>query len=137
MNSDTIFAKIIRGEIPSTKVYEDEQSLAILDINPTNIGHVLVLPKEAFANLYELPDELAGHLFVIAKKIAVAMKQGLRADGVNIIMNNDSAAHQLIFHAHIHVIPRYVDDGLESWHARFSYKEGQAEETAKKIISAL
>lgn len=135
--ADTIFSKIINGEIPSSKIYDDEKCIVILDIQPVNLGHALVIPKEPFANIYEIPSDLAGHIFVVAKKIAQAQKIGLGAEGVNIMMNNDEAAGQIVFHAHIHVIPRYRGDGFTHWHGEKGYAQGEAGEIAQRIKNAL
>lgn len=134
---NTVFAKIIKGEIPATKLYDDDHCIAILDIQPVNLGHALVIPKESYTNVYELPNDLLTHLFVVAKKVALALKQGLVAEGVNIIMNNDSAAGQIVFHAHIHVIPRYSDDGFKHWHGERRYAEGEAERIGGRIKNHL
>lgn len=135
--NDTIFGKIIRGEIPATKVYEDEHCVAFLDISPINIGHTLVVPRVPYKNIFELPEEILAHLFSVAQKIAEVQKSALGADGVNIMMNNDAAAGQVVFHAHIHVIPRYAGDGYEHWHSKRPYEQGEAEIVAEKIKSNL
>ncbi len=134
---DCIFCKIVKGEIPSEKVYEDEHTLAFLDIKPVNIGHTLIIPKEHFKNIYETPEEIACKLIRAAKKISMAVKKELKADGINVTMNNDSAAGQVIFHTHVHVIPRLSSDGFGPWHGRRDYADGEAKEVAKKISQAL
>src|SRR3989344_662416 len=123
MTKDCIFCKIVKGEIPSCKIYEDSDTLAFLDIAPVNPGHTLVIPKEHFENLYTLPDETLAGLILTAKKIAQAIKKGIGADGVNIGMNNEKSGGQVIFHAHLHIIPRIEGDGLKLWPQK-SYKEG-------------
>lgn len=105
-----IFCKIIAGEIPSTTVYEDSDFKAILDVSPAARGHVIILPKNHAANIFELPDEDASKIFVVAKKIATAIKQAYNCDGVNIVQNNGEAAGQTVFHLHVHVIPRFFED---------------------------
>ncbi len=132
-----IFCQIHKGEIPSEKIYENERAFAILDIQPVNIGHALVISKEHFANIYETPEEVLADMMSIAKKLSVAVKNAIVADGINIAMNNNHAAGQVIFHSHIHVIPRIHNDGFELWHGRRGYKEGEMKEIADKIISAL
>lgn len=107
---DCIFCKIITGEIPATKVYEDEYSYAFLDAHPNTKGHTLVIPKDHFENIYGIPDETLCRLMISVKKISLAVKNGLEADGINIAMNNEAPAGQIIFHAHVHVIPRYVKE---------------------------
>ena len=134
---DCIFCKIIRGEIPSAKVYEDEKTLAFLDIKPVNIGHVLVIPKEHFINIYDTPEETMTYLIKAAKNVSIALKKSLQADGINVTMNNEEASGQMIFHSHIHIIPRFKDDGFGPWHGKRDYTEGEIGEVAKKIISML
>ena len=132
---DCIFCKISKGEIPCDKIYEDEISLAFLDINPVNLGHALVIPKEHFQNIYDLPENIAAHLIKIAKKIGTALKK-IGSDGTNITTNNGEAAGQIIFHSHIHVIPRFINDNLSHWPTK-KYKEGEVKKIIKKITQAL
>lgn len=126
--NDCIFCKIVKGEIPSDKIYEDDNFFAFLDVTPNNPGHTLIIPKKHYENLYELPDETLSEIAPLIKKLAVAVKYGANADGINIIMNNDSAAGQIVPHAHFHIIPRFADDGLRHWPGK-SY--ASKEETAK------
>ncbi len=105
-----IFCKILAGEIPSAVVYEDDDFKAILDVNPAVRGHVIILPKNHAANIFELPDEDASKVMVVAKKIAAAVRKTYSCDGVNILQNNGAAAGQSVFHLHVHVIPRYEGD---------------------------
>lgn len=107
---DCVFCKIIAGEIPSTAVYEDEDFLAILDVNPAARGHVIILPKKHAANIFEMDEEDAAKVFPVAKKIASALKKTYDCDGVNILQNNGEAAGQTVFHLHVHVIPRFYED---------------------------
>jgi len=130
--NDCLFCKIINGEISSDKVYEDDDTLAFLDINPVNNGHTLVIPKKHYKNLYETPDDVLCKLMVVVRKLVTSIKSSLNADGVNIIMNNDSAAGQVIFHSHIHIIPRFKEDGFKHWIGK-PYKEGKAKDVAEKI----
>jgi len=113
--NDCVFCKIIAGNIPSTKIYEDDSVYAFADIHPNNLGHTLVVPKKHFANLYETPDEELAKIMSVTKRISIAAKKALSVDGINIEMNNDTAAGQIIFHSHIHVIPRLNDDGYRHW----------------------
>ena len=129
---DCIFCKITKGEIPADKIYEDENCLAFLDITPINPGHTLLIPKQHYENLYDLPDETLAKLAPAIKKIAIAVKRGAGADGINIGMNNEGAAGQAVPHAHFHVIPRFISDGHHLWHGK-SYTEGEAQKTAEKI----
>ncbi len=106
-----IFCKIANGEIPSKTIYEDEEFRAILDLGPATKGHALILPKDHYANLFELPDEKAASVMQLAKKLGAQMKEKLQADGFNLVQNNGECAGQTVFHFHLHLIPRYEDDG--------------------------
>ena len=106
-----IFCKIINGEIPSHVLYEDEQFKVILDVNPATKGHALILPKEHYANLYELPEETAADAMKLAQRKMRKMTEKLDCDGFNIVQNNGEAAGQTVFHFHMHLIPRYKNDG--------------------------
>ena len=107
---ECIFCKIAKGEISSATLYEDEEFRVILDLGPANKGHALILPKAHYKNLYDLPDEMAAHAMILAKKIATKMKGILNCDGYNLVQNNGEAAGQTVFHFHMHLIPRYTDD---------------------------
>lgn len=107
---ECIFCKIAKGEIPSATLHEDEEFRVILDLGPANKGHALILPKAHYENLYDLPDEMAAHAMILAKKIATKMKGILNCDGYNLVQNNGEAAGQTVFHFHMHLIPRYTDD---------------------------
>ncbi|MGV3489016.1 MAG: HIT family protein [Tuberibacillus sp.] len=108
-----IFCKIINGEIPSAKVYEDEHVYAFLDISQVTKGHTLVIPKEHYPNIFELPAETASKLFSVVPKIANAVKEAYDPIGMNLLNNNGEAAMQSVFHYHMHIIPRYgKDDGF-------------------------
>ncbi len=106
-----IFCKIANGEIPSRTLYEDEKFRVIMDLGPATRGHSLILPKDHYANLYEIPEDLAADAAKLAKKLAVRMTEKLGADGFNIIQNNNEAAGQTVPHYHVHLIPRYQNDG--------------------------
>lgn len=108
---DCIFCKIANGEIPSKTLYEDEEFRVILDLSPATSGHALIMPKEHAANLYELPDEDASKVLVLAKRMATLMKDKLNCDGLNLVQNNGETAGQTVMHFHMHVIPRYENDG--------------------------
>lgn len=110
-DDNCIFCKIANGEIPSRSVYEDESFRVILDNGPATKGHALVLPKEHYADLFEMPEELASNAMKVAKKVVAIQKERLRADGLNLVQNNGAAAGQTVSHFHIHLIPRYEDDG--------------------------
>ena len=109
-NDNCIFCKIANGEIPTNTVYEDEKFRVILDLAPATKGHALILPKEHFANLYELPEDWAAEVMVLAKKMAAEMTSKLQCDGFNLVQNNGECAGQTVFHFHLHLIPRYLDD---------------------------
>ena len=108
--SECIFCRIANGEIPSATLYEDDDFRVILDLGPASKGHALILPKSHAANIYELPDELAGKAMVLAKKMAGRMTEALECDGFNIVQNNGEVAGQTVFHFHMHLIPRYEGD---------------------------
>jgi histidine triad (HIT) family protein len=131
-----IFCKIIRKEIPAHVVYEDESTLAFLDINPINPGHVLVIPKAHHADLLSTPDELLREVMSVARKIAQASITALNAPGFNIGVNNGAAAGQVVPHVHLHVMPRFQNDGHELWHGK-PYGAGEAERAAEAIRGAL
>lgn len=106
-----IFCKIIAGDIPSHTLYEDEKYKVILDVGPATKGHALILPKNHYANLYELPEEDAAEIFKLAKRMMSHMTDKLKCDGFNIVQNNGETAGQTVFHFHMHLIPRYKNDG--------------------------
>ncbi len=131
-----IFCKIVEGEIPSYKLYEDDKVMAFLDIAPVNKGHSLIISKDHFTDIHETPEDVIADMMKIAKKISKGIKEGVGADGINIHMNNEKASGQVIFHAHIHVIPRHNDDGLANWPTK-TYTEEERASTAKLITAAL
>ena len=130
-----IFCKIANGEIPSATLYEDEDFRVIMDASPATKGHALILPKNHAANIYELPDKDAADIFVLAKKMAKKMTEILQCDGFNIVQNNGEVAGQTVFHFHMHLIPRYLNDGNQeklTWnHADISAEE--IEKIAEKL----
>ena len=132
MSENCIFCKIANGEIPSATLYEDEDFRVILDLGPASKGHALILPKEHAANIFELPDDLAAKAIVLAKKIATTLKEGLHADGVNIVQNNGEVAGQTVFHFHMHIITRYKGDTVN-----MGWKPGELTEEAKEEILGL
>jgi len=129
---DCIFCKIIKGEIPSYKVYEDDDILAFLDLTPVSPGHTLVIPKAHHKDLLELPDDLAGKIITVIKKITPAILQGVGATDFNLGFNNGKIAGQVVEHAHFHIIPRIENDGHQHWHGK-EYPYGEAEKTLEKI----
>ena len=113
MKDDCIFCKLANGVFATRSIYEDEDFNVILDLAPATKGHALILPKEHAADIYELPEETAAKAFVLAKKLAQKMKDKLGCTGFNIVQNNGATAGQTVFHFHLHLIPRYEDDGQE------------------------
>lgn len=134
---DTIFMKIILREIPADIVYEDDLMIAFLDIKPVEPGHTLVVPKKVSRNLFDMDDETASAFIRATREVARAVQKATGAAGVNIGINNEAAAGQVVFHAHAHVIPRFPDDGLKSWGRGRPYASGEAAAVAEKIRAAL
>lgn len=136
MSDTCIFCSIVSGKLPSYKVYEDEKTLAFLDIRPVSAGHTLVVPKSHATNIYDIPAEdwaaVAETVRVLAGKIDAA----LGTDGVNIAMNNREGAGQTVHHPHVHIIPRFRGDGIKLMPQR-TYSAGEAEDVQKKILAAL
>ncbi|MBR6665191.1 MAG: HIT family protein [Lachnospiraceae bacterium] len=110
MKDNCIFCKLANGVFPTNSIYEDEDFNVILDLSPATKGHALILPKKHADNLYELPDETAAKVLVLAKKLAKNMKEKLGCDGLNVVQNNGEVAGQTVLHYHLHLIPRYSDD---------------------------
>lgn len=129
--NDTIFGKIIRGEIPATKVYEDEQCLAFMDIHPVAKGHLLLIPKEHYTWMQDVPDELLSYLFVQTKSLMRAMISSLQCDYVQV-----SVVGKDVPHFHIHLIPRYLDDALHGWDT-LTYADTEMTDLAETIKGAL
>ena len=132
-NENCIFCKIAAGEIPSASIYEDDDFRVILDIEPASKGHALILPKEHYANLYELPEELAAKVLIVAKKVIASMTEIVGCDGYNVLQNNGEVAGQTVFHFHMHLIPRYKDDDVT-----IGWKHGElTEELKAEILSKM
>ena len=135
-DAECIFCKIAAGEIPSKTIYEDEKFRVIMDISPATKGHALILPKEHYANLYEIPEEVAADAMKLAKKLAAKMTEVLHCDGFNLVQNNGETAGQTVFHFHMHLIPRYKNDGNEDkicWN-HLELSENELEEIYQKLI---
>lgn len=128
----SIFYKIIQGDMPSHKVYEDEDFLVILDIFPTNLGHCLVLPKVPAKDIFGLDEKTAEKLYPLAKKLALAVKKATACDGINILQNNGKAAGQVVFYFHLHVMPRFYNEG-----AKNQFTDEKFAEMAAKIAENL
>ncbi len=134
---DCVFCKIIREELPSSRIYEDDKVLAILDINPVSTGHTLVIPKNTeVRNIFDIPKDDWAAMTAVVHTLASAIERAVQADGVNILMNNREQAGQVVDHPHIHIVPRYKNDGLRLW-PHGSYKDGQAADVLKRILDTL
>ena len=131
---DCIFCKIANGEIPSKTLYEDDAFRVILDLGPATKGHALILPKDHYANLYELPDETAAKVMQLAKKMATQMTEKLGCDGFNLVQNNGETAGQTVFHFHMHLIPRYENDGQKIGWNPGSPTQEELEEIKNTIV---
>lgn len=132
-DNNCIFCKIANGEIPSSTLYEDEKVRVILDISPASKGHALILPKEHYANIYEISDEMAGHVLKAARKMAKKMQEELGAEGLNLLQNNGELAGQTVFHYHMHLIPRYQGDKVNVKWETGELSESAREELVKKL----
>ncbi|MEE9525038.1 MAG: HIT family protein [Candidatus Woesearchaeota archaeon] len=133
---DCLFCKIIKGDIPCTKVYENDKVLAFLDIGPVNKGHTLVIPKIHSKNIFDIEEEDLCEVNKVIRKIAPAIKKAVNADGLNIKSSNGAVAGQAIMHFHTHIIPRFEGDGLKLW-PQGKYEEGEADKVAEEIKSNL
>mgnify|MGYP001611911732 CR=1 FL=1 len=137
MADNCIFCKIVRGEIPSHKVYEDEKTLAFLDIYPVTRGHTLVIPKATDAkNVLDISEDDWLAVAKVTRLVSLAVENAMQADGINLRMNNRVHAGQQVDHPHVHVIPRFKGDGLTNWPPG-SYQEGEAALVLEKIRAAL
>ena len=136
-STDTLFAKIARGEIPCAKVLETDRAIAFLDINPVNRGHLLLVPKDVYPTVADLPDDLAAHLGSLLPRLCRAVRQATGADGLNVISNNGPVAGQTIFHVHWHVIPRFEGDAVRWPWPHSPYEEGGLEAMRAKIAGAI
>lgn len=111
--SECLFCKIAEGTIPSTTIYEDDNFRVFLDVFPGTKGHTLIIPKKHVENIFELDEETAAKLFALATKVARAMKKQFNFQGMNVLQNNGKVAGQTVFHFHLHLIPRYEEDGVK------------------------
>lgn len=135
METSCIFCKIVAGELPSFKVYEDEHALAFLDIHPVAKGHTLIIPKQHATNIFDIESESWRHVAETVRIVARKMETALDFGGVNLVMNNRDIAGQVIDHPHVHLIPRFTGDGLKHW-PHGSYQEGEAEQVAARIAQS-
>jgi histidine triad (HIT) family protein len=138
---DCVFCGILSGKLPSSIIYQDDRCTALMDIQPVNPGHVLVIPNSHATYLADLNEEIGAHMFRIAKRVAAALhNSGIRCEGVNLLLADGEAAGQEVFHVHLHVFPRYRDDGFGfKFSSTYSNKPDRAEldEVAQQIRKAL
>ena len=134
--TDCVFCKIVKGELPCSKIYETEKVLAFLDIAPTSKGHTLVIPKEHYGDIFEIPEDLLKEVIAVVKKISPAVNKGADADGLTIGQSNGKAAHQMVSHIHFHILPRKDGDGLDPWPSK-KYEEGEMQKYMEKIVRFL
>lgn len=134
-DKDCIFCKIANGEIPSRTIYEDDQFRVILDLGPATRGHALVIPKEHYANLFEIPEDTAAAAMKVAKKVGTRLKDKLGAEGLNLVQNNGELAGQTVSHFHIHLIPRYQNDGQTIGWKPGKPEEAELDEIREQIVS--
>ena len=128
-----IFCKIIAGEIPAVKLYEDELVLAFLDISPINFGHTLVIPKEHHTSVATIPEATGGRMFRVGSRLGVAMRRALDCDGFN--LHDGTVAGQVVMHAHLHIVPRWTDDGFHwNWRQLKYASDQERSELAEKLI---
>lgn len=132
-DQNCIFCKLANGEIPTYSIYEDERFRVILDAEPANKGHALILPKSHYKNIYELPDNMAADVMILAKKMAVTMTEKLHCDGFNLVQNNNEVAGQTVFHFHMHLIPRYINDNQEIGWNKLQLSNDEFEAIRKQI----
>ena len=134
---DCLFCKMVAGQVPIIKIYEDEVVLAFLDIGPISDGHTLVIPKQHFEKLHDCPPELLGQVGSRLGKIAGAVAAAMNSDGYNVLCNNGRAAGQVIEHVHFHIIGRNAGDGVFDRWPSYKYPEGKIETIAAEICKNL
>lgn len=130
---DCLFCKIVAGEIPADKVYEDGEVLAFLDINPTNPGHTLVIPKEHYPDLAQTPSKVASSVMAVIPSLAKSVMKAVEAPAFNMGVNNGAQAGQMVFHTHFHIVPRFENDGYQLWKGKPYESPEVAKEIADKI----
>ena len=134
---DCIFCRIVEGKVPTEKIYEDNKVIAFLDISPVNFGHALIIPKKHAETIMDIEDKELCDAIKIARQISVALVKIVKADGINVSINNKKAAGQLVPHIHIHIIPRFNNDNFKfDWPTK-KYADGQMEELTKRIRKEL
>ena len=135
--SECIFCQIVAGKIPAVKIYEDELVVAFLDLGPINYGHTLVIPKEHHESSSTIPEDIAGRMFHVGSRIGVALKRQEAYDAFNLHLADGAAAGQVVMHAHLHVVPRGVEDGFRWNWRQLKYEENGMAEMAEKIRAKL
>ena len=135
--ADCVFCRLRDGQIPSTRVYEDERTIAFMDINPLNDGHALVIPRVHAATIFEVDEADLGAAIATAKRVANAIRQALRPDGLNLLQANGAAAFQSVPHFHLHLIPRFTGDGKGFDWPIVPGERGRIQGVAEKIRTAL
>lgn len=130
---DCLFCKIVNGEIPSLKIYDDNDVYAFLDINPANLGHTLVIPKKHSTSIFDTNEKDLEKLIIVVKKLAEKIKEKTGADGINILQNNGQHAGQLVHHIHFHIIPRFANDSVMIRYPRANINEQQIKEIWEKL----
>ncbi len=133
----TIFEKIIAKEVPASFVYEDDIVVSFLSIMPINKGHTLVVPRKNFVNIFDADPEILGHMLKVSQKVALALRKSTGAEGVNILMNNEAIAGQEVFHAHLHVIPRFKKGEAFTPAQHVHYADGEMDVVATSIRNAI
>ncbi len=132
-DDNCIFCRLANGDIPTRTIYEDDKFRVILDNGPATRGHALILPKEHYANIYEIPEDVAADAMVLAKKMAVMMTKKLGAEGFNLVQNNGATAGQTVLHFHLHLIPRYENDGQNILWKPTQPSDAELDETLKVL----
>lgn len=135
--TDCIFCKIAQGQIPCAKLHETEHSLAFLDIAPLNKGHALIIPKKHATDIFEMSEEQMVDMGRVAHVLAPAIKAATGCEGLNLIQNNGSVAHQFVFHFHLHLIPRFTGDKFGFTWPAGSYAEGEMQAMQQKIVQGM
>jgi len=134
MKEECVFCKIVNGELPCHKVWEDEDILVFLSIEPVKSGHALVIPKKHYENIFDVDEEILGKMNVVCKKVGEMLKKNFESEGVNVLNASGEVAQQSVFHIHYHVIPRNKNDGLNLWfHGEINGEKKDLGEVAKKI----
>jgi histidine triad (HIT) family protein len=134
MGEECPFCRIASGKAAASLIYEDKNVLAFMDLSPATVGHTLVIPREHWENIYEVPEETLTKLIAVVKRVSVAVKKTVGADGIMVIQNNGRAAGQIVFHLHFHVIPVNSNSEVRrGFHGRVASERARLDETAEKI----